>query len=455
MRLSSSLAVRITGALVAATVLTAAGLLGGIYYFSVARPMADVRAKIRSEAAALQSIYRDGGEEALTAALGVRREIHAADKPFDAFLDRDGRLITGNLPSWPLVRQGDWTSIEADLYRDGDEDDHEALSRDMLLGDGRRLIVGRDVEVLADREEVIVEALLWGSVSVILFSLLGGLMTSWAIAGRLEAVNRTARAVSQGNLSVRVPLRGKGDDFDQLGQSLNAMLDRNEELLASLGRVSDNIAHELRTPLARLQTSLEPAPGSERLKPAQIEAARREADRLQQIFDALLRIARIDTGRHQLASEAVELDSIVSDAVELYEPGAAGRHQSLALYLVPCTIWGDRNLLFQAVSNLLDNAIKFSPEGSQIGVELVRQGPNARIVVTDSGAGVEEKYQPRLAERFFRAPGSDEVAGTGLGLTLVNAIAGAHGGTLTFASLPGGFSAALLLPVKQEGGHGK
>lgn len=455
MRLSSSLAVRITGALVAATVLTAAGLLGGIYYFSVARPMAEVREKIRSEAGSLQSVYRERGEEALVAALVERREMSAADKPFDAFLDRDGRLISGNLPSWPVARQGDWATIEADLYRDGDEDDHEALSRDMLLGDGRRLIVGRDVELLADREEVIIEALLWSSVSVILFSLLAGLMTSWAIAGRLEAVNRTARAVRQGNLSMRVPIRGKGDDFDQLGQSLNAMLDRNEELLASLGRVSDNIAHELRTPLARLQTSLEPAPGSNRLEPAQIEAARLEAERLQQIFDALLRIARIDTGRHQLASEAVELDSIVSDAVELYEPAAAERSQTLALFLVPCTIWGDRNLLFQAVSNLLDNAIKFSPDGSQIGVELARNGSSARIVVTDSGAGVEEKYQARLAERFFRAPGSDEVAGTGLGLTLVNAIAGAHGGTLTFASLPGGFSATLSLPVKLEGGHGK
>lgn len=447
-RFASSLAIRITGALIAVTFLATASLLGGIYYFSVKRPMDDVRAKVRTEARALQSIYASRGAEGLKTALLQRRQLPSPDKAFDALLEGDGSLMLGNLPSWPVVRRGTWTTIEADLYRDGDEDDHEALSRDVLLPDGRRLIVGRDVEVLADRKELMVEATRWGSVSVILFGLIGGLLISWITARRLEAVTGTAKAVMQGNLSVRVPIKGSGDDFDQLGLSLNAMLDRNQELLASLGRVSDNIAHELRTPLARLRAILEASSNADHVEASRIEAARAEADRLQQTFDALLRVARIDTGRHRLVREPVQLDVLVSDAVELYEPEAEARRQSLNLSVTPCTIGGDRNLLFQAASNLLDNAIKFAPELGHVSVELAVDGSVAKIIVTDDGPGVDKQHHQRLSERFFRAPGSEKIAGTGLGLTLVNAIAAAHDGSLSFEGGAGRFKAVLTLPAR-------
>lgn len=446
MRFGSSLAIRITVALIAVTFVTTASLLGGIYYFSVKRPMDQIRTEVQSEADALQSVYARHGEAGLKAALLVRRQSPSPNKAFDAFLGQDGELLLGNLPSWPVRRRGDWTSIEADLYRDGDEDDHEALSRDIALPDGRRLILGRDVEILADRKELMIEAAQWGSLSVILFGLIGGLLTSWITARRLEAVTSTARSVMQGNLSVRVPIRGKGDDFDQLGMSLNAMLDRNQELLASLGRVSDNIAHELRTPLARLRTALEGSAAGDHIAMSQIEAARSEADRLQQTFDALLRIARIDTGRHRMASAPVQLDVLVADAVELYEPEAEARRQRLGTAVKPCTVMGDRNLLFQAVTNLLDNALKFAPEGGEVSVELIVEGEEAKIVVTDNGPGVDEQHQPRLTERFFRAPGSEHVVGTGLGLTLANAIAAAHEGSLTFNGTAGSFRAILSLP---------
>lgn len=444
-RLGASLAVRITAALMAVIFATTASLLAGFYYFSVKVPIDGVRDKVRAEAGTLEAIYKQDGEAGLKAALLARRQSPSHDKAFDAFVERDGKLLLGNLPSWPEVRRDSWTTIEADLYRDGDEDDHEALSRDVLLPDGRRLIVGRDVEILADRKELMIEATRWGLLSVILFGLIGGVLISLLTARRLDAVSRTARAVMQGDLGVRVPIKGTGDDFDQLGLSLNAMLDRNQELMGSLGRVSDNIAHELRTPLARLRTALETVDGSN-IAADQIDAARLEVDRLQQTFDALLRIARIDTGRHRIVTAAVELDSLVSDAVELYEPEAEARGQHLSLSLAPCSIMGDRNLLFQAVSNLLDNAIKFSPTGGDVRIELTIDGRYARIIVTDSGPGVNVAHHPRLTERFFRAPGSEDVGGTGLGLTLANAIAEAHGGSLSFSGGPGSFSAVLSLP---------
>jgi signal transduction histidine kinase len=447
LRLASSVAIRLTGALIAITFLTTASLLAGIYYFGVRIPMDEVRTTVRHESAQLQAIYEQRGEQALRAALAERRKASSPNKAFDAFVDRDGSPLTANLPSWPAVHRANWVNIEADLYRDGDEDDHEALSRDIALPDGRRLIVGRDVEVLADRQELMGEAAMWGSLSVILFGMLGGILISWITGRRLEAVTGTAREVMGGNLSVRVPLKGTGDDFDQLGMSLNAMLDRNQELVASLGRVSDNIAHELRTPLARLRTALEGSSREGALKSEDVEAARVEADRLQQIFDALLRIARLDTGRHRIIRNPIQLDELVHDAVEFYAPEAEARKQAIGAAVVPCSVVGDRNLIFQAIANLLDNALKFAPAGGEVRVDLEVEGRTAKLTVRDSGPGVDAEHRERLTERFFRAPGSESVAGTGLGLTLVQAIVAAHQGTLEFVDEGGGFAAVVRMPL--------
>ncbi len=440
----SSLAIRITAALIAVTFFASATLLAAIFFAGVWLPMNEVRTEVEAEARKLQAVYSRQGETALLGALESRRQILSPNKPFDAFIERDGKLLAGNLPSWPVVRRGEWVSIEADLYRDGDEDDHEALSRDILLDDGRRLIIGRDVEILSDRQELMGEAFLWGTIPVLLFGLLGGLIISGITARRLEAVSETARAVMRGDLSQRVPVTGRGDDFDQLGLSLNAMLDRNQELMASLGRVSDNIAHELRTPLARLRAALDRSGG---IDANAIQAARDESERLQQIFDALLRIARLDTGRHRIKREPVSLDVVTADAVEFYAPEAESRGQYIAAVLAPCMVTGDRDLLFQAIANLLDNAIKFGPVGAAVRVRLEVDAATALLSVIDTGPGVAEEHRVRLAERFYRAPGSESVTGTGLGLTLVNAIAEAHSGSLNFDGPGGAFAAVIRLPL--------
>lgn len=445
MRLSSRLAIRITGALIAVTFLATATVLAVIYVAGVRMPMNEVRDMVAREARQLETIYVQQGEAALVATLTARRQAPSPNKAFDAFIERDGKLLEGNLPSWPVVRRGNWTSIEADFYRDGDEDDHEALSRDRALPDGRRLIVGRDVEVLADRQELMGEAFLWGAISVLIFGITGGLIISAITARRLNSVAQTARAVMDGDLSQRVPVLGKGDEFDQLGLGLNAMLDRNQELVASLGRVSDSIAHELRTPLARLQSALD---GMDRGDAEQIEAAKGEAARLQQIFDALLRIARLDTGRHRIRTEAVQLDELVADAVEFYTPESEARGQDIAANLAPCRVSGDRDLLFQAVINLLDNAIKFAPQGGAVRVRLEIEGAMALLTISDTGPGVAEEHRSQLSERFYRAPGSESIGGTGLGLTLTEAIVTAHQGALGFTGDAGDFSVELRLPLQ-------
>ena len=445
-RLRSSLAIRITAGLLAVTFLATATLLTAIYYVGVRLPMNEVRNEVEVEALQLQTVYSQQGETALVRTLAERRQSLSPHKAFDALIDRDGDLLVGNLPSWPVTRRGKWVNIEADLYRDGDEDDHEALSLDLPLHDGRRLIVGRDVEVLADRKELMQEASLWGAISVLLFGVAGGLIISGITARRLDAVSGTARAVMKGDLSQRVAVTGRGDDFDQLGLSLNAMLDRNQELVASLSRVSDNIAHELRTPLARLHSALERLDGFDRNA---IEVAKAETNRLQKIFDALLRIARLDTGRHRIKREPVQLDVVITDAIEFYAPEAEARGQSVAPALTPCRITGDRDLVFQAVANLLDNAIKFGPRGGAVRIRLEPDGSTAVLRVIDTGPGAPEEYRSRLSERFFRAPGAERVSGTGLGLTLVNAIAEAHAGSLSFAGVEGAFAAIIRFPLRE------
>ena len=377
-RPSSRLAIRITGALIAVTFLTTATLLLAIYFLGVRAPMSEVRQTVAAESRQLEALYEQYGQDALVSALIERRRAPSSSKAFDAFIEANGTVITTNLPSWPQVRRGEWSRIEADLYRDGDEDDHESLSRDLLLQDGKRLIVG------------------------------------------------------------------KGDEFDELGLSLNAMLDRNEELVASLGRVSDSIAHELRTPLARLLSALD---AMDRQEAGAIEAAKAEAERLQQTFDALLRIARLDTGRHRIRRDPVQLDELVTDAVEFYAPEAEARGQDLIANLEPCAVTGDRDLLFQAVANVLDNGIKFAPRNGSVRVRLKSEGSMALLAISDTGPGVPNEHRRRLSERFYRAPGSESVSGTGLGLTLTEAIVSAHHGNLGFAGVVGDFSAEIRLPL--------
>jgi signal transduction histidine kinase len=248
-----------------------------------------------------------------------------------------------------------------------------------------------------------------------------------------------------------VPVRGSGDDFDRLSVTLNLMLDRIQNLVGSVQRVSDNVAHELRTPLTRLQADLdelEQATDAERQDA--IERVQAEAQRLQAMFDALLRIARIDSGRHALVTRPVLLGPLLRDLAELYTPSA----EAGGLTIVPdlastVSVNGDPDLIFQAVSNLLDNALKFTGAGGSVSLTLGEQNGEAVIQVSDTGVGADAASLTRLTERFYRAPGAEHVEGSGLGLSLVAAIAEAHGGRLMFES-ERGMNVSWYLPAAPD-----
>lgn len=449
--LAGSLTLRVTAAFLAAAYLVMVALLGGLFLFTVHLPLEDVRSRVRSEAEALSRIDAAGGTEATVRALVARRARPEAAKSFDALID-DGRAITSNLPSWP-ARPARWHRIEADVYLDGDEVDYESLTREIRLPAGQRLLVGRDIEVLSDRAEFLVSALAWAALAVTILGLGGGLLLSRIVGSRLARVNATALKVMEGQFGERIATSGAGDDFDRLGVTLNAMLDRIEELVASVSRISDNIAHELRTPLTRLRTTLDElateAPAGKRKLAGR---ALDEAGRLQHVFDALLRIARIETGRHQLNPVPVGLNALVADAAEFYRPEAESRDQAMEVESFPQELFvrADRDLLFQAVANLLDNAVKFTPRGGRIdlSVEVRRERP--AIVVRDAGRGVSPAALDRITERFYRAEGTERVEGTGLGLSLVAAVARAHRADLDFTSDNTGFEAVFLFQPASE-----
>ena len=407
-------------------------LLGALYYLvAIKAPLDAVERNLTGEARLLSELHKGQGTAALAEALD-RRAAHPAPRlAYHVLLDRSGAPLTTNLPSWPQARRDEWLRIEADIPQEGEEDEHEALVLDRTLPDGLRLMIGRDIDELDDLQETLTSALIWLLPAMFLLSLAGGALISRAIGQRIANLDSAARGVIAGDLSKRVAVRGSGDDIDRLGQTLNVMLDRIEQGIEGIRRVSDSVAHELRTPLTRLRASLADLETTGDREA--IAEAVQEAERLEAIFNAVLRIARIETAREGAARARVDLSAILHDAVELYLPEAEARGQVLTID-TDAALWveGDRDLLFQAVTNLLDNAVKFSPDGGRIRVYGQGDESSCRLIVEDEGPGVPPDLLERITERFFRAPDARGVTGAGLGLSLVAAVAALHEAPIRF-----------------------
>lgn len=436
-------------------VLAVAALLGLFYWLAHVRPTAELKQRILVERSQLVRLYRDQGIDALRIALDKRAAAKSRRQAYHALIAPGGKVVTTNLPSWPRTLQTHWLQLDADVYRDGVEDDHEALSLDVPLPGGARLLLGRDVEDLDRIERAVRRAILYGLPALLLLAIGAGALSSRAIGQRIEAMSGTARRVMEGDLSERVPIRGQDDDFDQLARTLNAMLDRIVASLESVRRVSDSVAHELRTPLARLQAELaELREAPAEAIPTLAERAEEEAARLARMADAVLRISRIEAGSHRHDLRAVELSALIADAADYHTPLAESRGQTLATDIAPdLTLHGDGDLLFQAVSNLLDNAIKFTPEGGTIAVRASGGAGGVAVTIADSGPGIAPELRAKASERFFRAPEADRVPGFGLGLALVNAVAAMHDSTIRFGDAAPGLVVEWRFPsARGDGG---
>jgi signal transduction histidine kinase len=424
--------------------------LGGVLYLrTVHSPLSVIKQRIEREASALQSLSPSADLDALAQALAKRASAGGPRMPYHALVRADERVVTSNLPRLPPQLQPGWVRLDAKIEQDGELVDHEALLLATVLADGTRVLVGRDIEDLDEAEEKLLTAVIGVVAGAMLLGAGGGWLMGFVINRRLRKVSNTARQIMEGDLSRRIPSDGGQDEFERLNATLNQMLARNEQLFEAVRRVSDNVAHELRTPLARLRARLEHArlaadPGGQ----AALDAALNEAGALEKTFDAVLRIARIESGRHDSHPTKVELSALVRDAVEVYQPASEERGQTLEVKVADgLVVTGDRHLLFQAMCNLLDNAVKYGREGGRIEVEASGRDGAVEIRITDDGPGIAPEHRGRVMERFYRVASTASAPGAGLGLSLVAAVVERHHARLEFDDARPGLTVRWMLPA--------
>ena len=427
-------------------------LLGFIYWSTVTYMAEQTDATIRAEITGLAEQYRERGLNGLEKTISERVERDPNGSSVYLFASPNRSPLAGNLSAWPdvLPAADGWLDFEFKDPRAGGRV-FQARARAFVLQDGLHLLVGRDTRELKATQRLITRALLWGIAMTLALALLGGVVMSRGMLRRIELINQTSRNIMAGDLSQRIPIRGSGDELDQLAGNLNTMIDEIERLMDGIRHVSDNIAHDLRTPLTRLRNRLEQLlvdleDGSPYR--SQVEHGIAEADQLLATFAALLRIARIEAGGHKARFKAVDLAALVGDAAELYEALAEEKQLRFSTRVdASVSLEGDRDLLFQALTNLIDNAIKYTPAGGEVSLELKHVGKTVDIVVSDTGSGIAEAERDKVGQRFYRLESSRNTPGSGLGLSLVKAVAKLHRATLLLEDNAPGLKATLRLPL--------
>jgi signal transduction histidine kinase len=360
--------------------------------------------------------------------------------------------LAGNLSDWPTNARhnGSWLEFEIERIVAGQRRVLGVRAIHLLLPDGYHLLVGQDLSTEERLRSALVNASLWGIVVTVGLGLAVGFIASRNFLGRIEAINRATERIRAGEVEHRMPVSGNGDEFDRLSHNLNAMLDEIQRLLAGIRAVTDNIAHDLRTPLSRLKNGLELALGSrgEEERRQAIERAIGEADQLLRTFSALLAIADAEAGASRIERKPVDLEDLARDVVDLYEPVADEHGAKLSLSVEEAaSVDGDRQLLFQLLANLIDNAIKYGAGGGAVDIRVGRRAGQPEIAVADRGPGIPGPDRERVLERFVRLDESRTTPGTGLGLTLVNAIARLHNAELELGDNAPGLVVRVRFPA--------
>ena len=373
--------------------------------------------------------------------------------------DNSGLQVAGNVSSFPanvLQEDGIFSfDYERDPAFEGDRTEGYAVVRSLQLGSGLRLIVGRDVVERRGFTAIVFQGFLLAVAGILAFALLAGFVTARRVLKRIDTINATSAKIMSGNLSERIPVTKHNDEFDVMATSLNAMLDRIEGLMLGLKEVTDNVAHDLKTPLTRLRNRAEAAlrdgTGGAVQREA-LETTLSESDRLIRTFNALLMIARAEAGAPSGAFADVDVSAVAADVAELYEPAAEEAGMTLETKIAPGVhLRANRELIGQALVNLIENALKYyePAEGKtgQIGVGVREDGGRVLIEVGDNGPGIPLEDRARVVERFVRLEKSRTEPGSGLGLSLVAAVARLHKGEFRIADNAPGVLAVIDLPV--------
>jgi len=441
---SARLALIVMGFFLAAFV-----LVGAVVYVAVSTLLLqDTRELVKSDAATLLDIYHEGGRARLLGELQDR--IHDPDGDPDAvyaLADAQGGSLLGQLPEGRKPgRRGQWVEFNELSPEPGQT--LRVLAYVQTLKTGEVLLTGQRLQGQDQLLQVMQQAaLLTLLIAAVVGGLVGWLISRW-VGHRLRNLDATATQIGGGEMGLRVPLDHSGDAFDQVAQRFNAMLDRIEELLSGVRHATDHIAHDLRTPLTRLRNRLEDLrqqqtdPGVQ----LRLDKALAETDQLLQSFGALLRLARIEAQPLEGDAPLQDLRELADDAVELYAPIAAERGIRISTQLQTVTVRGDRDQLFQLLVNLLDNALKYAPPGSEVTLSLEAQPDGACLQLADAGPGIPEHERARVFDRFQRLEAHRGSPGVGLGLSLVRAIVAHHGGHIELQDNAPGLRVRVMLP---------
>lgn len=428
-------------------------LLGAFVYFATHNAIkAQMEGQIAEDSQALVAEFGEGGLRELHYAISEREAGTSANELVYAVYSPQGKRIDGFMQADRPPPLG-WSNIS---FFDPVEGHDRARALAVRLPDGSRLVVAADRENIERIDDVIVSLFGLALLLILVFGAGAALLIGRYLQRRLADVANAADGIVAGQMHERIPVSPRNDEFDRLAATLNAMLDRISELMANLRQVSSDVAHDLRTPLAQLRQQLEHSLAQPPDTSVQREVLQEACERIDEVlglFAAILRISALE-GSQRRAFAALELELLVSDLCESYAPAVEDGGRRLDWSLRGSgEIEGDRELVAQAIINLLDNAQIHTAPGTRIEVTLTSDPNRVRLSVSDDGPGVPQADRARIVQRFIRLESSRSTPGFGLGLNLVQAIMRAHGGSMEIGGNAPGLSVSLLFPRKQALGH--
>ncbi len=400
---------------------------------------------------------------AITGFIGDTRSVELGIKtePYAFFIERDGQKVAGNLTEIPEQEKQsrnprDLIQIDAETVVANDDIEHkgEILGKTITLPDQTKVFIGKNSYSATERREDILDALSTALLFLLVFGFVGGLIISFQSIKRIDHISRVSKSINAGDLHLRIPTTKHNDDIEDLSQNLNNMLDRINTLMQSTREVSNNIAHDLRTPLTRLRANIETISrkGEGEIRD-EAEKALLETDSLLNTFSSLLRISQVESGASMLQKETFDFSTLVREIMDFYDVLAEEKSQHIHLSIDNnVMVYADKNLLSHAIVNLFTNAVKYTPENGRIRVSLAtNKGLSfAEFVIHDSGAGVPEDKLDKITQRFYRLEKHRSSGdGNGLGLSMVKAIVNAHQGNLIFEN-DIGLKAIIRLPLSGD-----
>ena len=442
--------------------LFAASLLGYFAWNTRRLITEQITTTVNAEISEIDDIYTRRGLHGLLATMGNRALRPGAN--LYLLTAPNGQAYAGNVGSLApgVMATIGWSETAYRRIDDQDNIDHRALVRVTELANGFRLLVGRDLEERRRLFGIVAKAAQWSILVVIVLGIGGGIFVARRVLQRIDAMTGTTQRIMAGDLSGRLPVGRSGDELDRLAENLNAILERIEALMMGLKEVSDNIAHDLKTPLTRLRNRAEEAlarSSTEADYRAALERTIEESDGLIRTFNALLMIARAESGQARGNMDDFDAAEVAGGIHELYEPLAEDDGMTLQVKTAPSPIHGNRELISQALANLVENAIKYgkpaaqpigagaAAAGKEIWIEARREGDSVLLSVTDRGPGIPEADRKHAVERFVRLEASRTLPGSGLGLSLASAVATLHGGELRLGDAYPGLVATLVIPA--------